>query len=111
MEKGVSAIDRLTWEYKDGGIFVDQSEVNTYECDDVIMHTGNAIRKLSKYEDLDERLEVEFGSNISIFELVDLYLKHIEEVDKEPLKGFRLLTNDDALEYDEWKGVKANGIL
>lgn len=48
-------MDRLTWKYKDGGVFVDVSEVNTYECDDVLMHTGNAIKKLSEYEDLEER--------------------------------------------------------
>ena len=48
-------MDRLTWEYKDGGMFVDGTEVKTYICDDVQVCTGNAIIKLAKYEDLVEQ--------------------------------------------------------
>lgn len=44
-------MDRLTWEYKDGGMFVDETDIKTFECDDVLMYTGNAIIKLAKYED------------------------------------------------------------
>ncbi len=50
-------MDRLTWEYKDGGMFVDGDEVKNFVCDDVVMCTGNAIIKLSKYEDMQEKLE------------------------------------------------------
>ena len=44
-------MDRLTWEYKDGGMFVDGTTVKKFECDDVEIYTGNAILKLSRYED------------------------------------------------------------
>lgn len=44
-------MDRLTWEYKDGGMFVDGTTVKRFVCDDVEIYTGNAIIKLAKYED------------------------------------------------------------
>lgn len=44
-------MDRLTWEYKDGGMFVDGTTVKQFVCDDVEIYTGNAIIKLAKYED------------------------------------------------------------
>lgn len=46
---------RLTFKTHDGGMFVKESDVKTYEVEDEIMHTGNAIRKLSEYEDLEEQ--------------------------------------------------------
>lgn len=46
---------RLTYEVHDGGIFVKESDVKTYEVEDEVMHTGNAIRKLAEYEDLDDK--------------------------------------------------------
>lgn len=50
-------MDRLTWEYKDGGMFVDETDIKTFECDDVLMHTGNAIIRLAKYEDVKDKVE------------------------------------------------------
>lgn len=44
-------MDRLTWEYKDGGMFVDGKEIKISVCDGVPVCTGNAIIKLAKYED------------------------------------------------------------
>lgn len=48
-------MERLTFEIHDGGMFVKQSDVKTFEVDDEIMHTGNAIRKLAEYEDAEEQ--------------------------------------------------------
>jgi hypothetical protein len=43
-------MDKLTWEYKDGGMFVDGKEVEMLEYDGVEICTGNAISKLAEYE-------------------------------------------------------------
>lgn len=54
-------MERLTFKTHDGGMFVKESDVKTYEVEDEIMHTGNAIRKLSEYEDLEEQKNVSSG--------------------------------------------------
>lgn len=46
---------KLTFEVHDGGIFVKESDVKTFDVEDEVMHTGNAIRKLAEYEDLEEQ--------------------------------------------------------
>ncbi len=46
-------MERLTWEYKDGGMFVDGREVKNFICDDEAVCTGNAIIRLAAYEDTD----------------------------------------------------------
>lgn len=48
-------MERLTFEVHDGGMFVKETDVKTYEVEDEVMHTGNAIRKLAEYEDLEEQ--------------------------------------------------------
>lgn len=48
-------MERLTYKVHDGGIFVKESDVKTFDVEDEIMHTGNAIRKLAGYEDLEEQ--------------------------------------------------------
>jgi hypothetical protein len=47
--------ERLTFKVHDGGMFVKESDVKTYTVEDEIMHTGNAVRKLAEYEDLEEQ--------------------------------------------------------
>lgn len=46
---------KLTFEVHDGGIFVKESDVKTFDVEDEVVHTGNAIRKLAEYEDLEEQ--------------------------------------------------------
>lgn len=48
-------MERLTFRVHDGGIFVKKSDIKTFDVEDETMHTGNAIRKLSEYEDLEEQ--------------------------------------------------------
>lgn len=48
-------MERLTFEVHDGGMFVKESDVKTFDVEDEVMHTGNAIRKLAEYEDLEEQ--------------------------------------------------------
>lgn len=43
-------MERITWEYKDGGMFVDGKEIEISVCDGVQICTGNAIVKLAEYE-------------------------------------------------------------
>lgn len=59
--------------------------------------------KCAEYEDIEEQLQVEYGANTTIKEVIQLLFKTIEERDGEFLKGFRILTNEDAKIYDEWK--------
>lgn len=48
-------MERLTFEVHDGGIFVKESDVKTFTVEDEILHTGNAVRKLAEYEELEEQ--------------------------------------------------------
>ena len=48
-------MERLTFRVHDGGIFVKESDIKTFDVEDETMHTGNAIRKLSEYEGLEEQ--------------------------------------------------------
>ncbi len=73
-------MERLTFKVHDGGIFVKESDVKTFEVEDEIMHTGNAIRKLAEYEDLEEqglllKLPCKVGDTIYYFMNVDDVIK------------------------------------
>lgn len=48
-------IDRLTFEIDGEGIFVKKSDVETWFVKDGIIHTGDAVRKLAEYENLQEQ--------------------------------------------------------
>lgn len=51
-------MNRLTWEDKDGGMFVDGSDCYELELEGcVTVCSGEAIIKLAKYEDVHEKLE------------------------------------------------------
>lgn len=48
-------MERLTFEIHDRGIFVKKSDVKAYMVEDENMYTGNAVRKLAEYENLEEQ--------------------------------------------------------
>ena len=48
-------MNRLTFEINEEGMFVKKSDVETWFVKDGIIHTGDAIRKLAEYEDLEEQ--------------------------------------------------------
>lgn len=48
-------MEKLTFEVHDEGMFVKETDVKTYEVEDEVIHTENAIRKLAEYEDLEEQ--------------------------------------------------------
>lgn len=64
----------------------------------------SACTKLKSYEDLEELIQgVMPSEDINVKMLIELYIKHIEDGDGEKLKGVRILTNEDAKFYDEFK--------
>ncbi len=87
-------MDRLTWECKDGGMYVDSGEVERLECDDVEICTGNAIIKLAKYEDIG--LEPE-----EVFQVRNIAMAHLKESLKE---------NDRAIRRARMLGIDATEI-
>lgn len=48
-------MDRLTFEIDGEGIFVKKSDVETWFVKYGIIHTGDAVRKLAQYENLEEQ--------------------------------------------------------
>jgi len=65
-------MSRLTFEIHDEGLFVKESDVKTCDVEDEIMHTGNAIRKLAKYEQAEDdglllRLPCKVGDTVYYF--------------------------------------------
>lgn len=68
-------MERLTFEIHDGGIFVKESDVKTFTVEDEIIHTGNAIRKLAEYENLEEQgklLKLPCAVGDTVYEVQDL---------------------------------------
>ena len=44
-------MERLTWEHRDGGIFVDWNIIQNSVFDNIGVCTGQPIERLSEYED------------------------------------------------------------
>lgn len=64
----------------------------------------NLFDKLGQYEDLEEKIQGHYQSEeASLAVLVDLFIGAIETADREKYKGYRVLTGQDCLLYDEWK--------
>lgn len=60
--------------------------------------------KLAGYENLEDLLQGSLpGEEVNIESLIKLYIKHLEDKEGEQLKGYQILTNNDAKLYDEWK--------
>lgn len=62
--------------------------------------------KLAEYEDAEDRLHQHFKANITLIDMLNHFVTHVEAVEGEPLKGFRILTNENAESYDKWKSDK-----
>jgi hypothetical protein len=98
--KGGMRMERLT--YKNQDVSLVEGFLNRHSNFDGTK-IADGLKKLAEYEDMEERLQKEYGANISISDVIDLLFITIEEQDGEPLKGFRILTNEDAKLYDDWK--------
>lgn len=84
---------RLTYKNQDG-ICVEKVNITKRQL----------IDKVEYYEELEEKLQGLYPSNeVGIERLVSEFIKANEDADKEPFKGYRILTNKDALLYDEWR--------
>ena len=74
---------------------------------DNIIYSGNdeiaIVKKLAKYEDAEEQLQKHFGANITLIDMLNHFVLCLEDKDGTALKGFRVLTNEDAESYDAWK--------
>lgn len=88
--------------YRDTGLTPDVC-MNYKIFEDEVIASGRDFNHILELLKLDERIEKEYDSNVSAYEIIDMFLKNTEEQDGEPLKGFRILTNDDAELYDRWK--------
>jgi hypothetical protein len=68
--------DALTWECKDGGFYVDESEIEEEDCDGYKIYTGNAILKLREYETLGltpDEIKAIVAQNIALTDMLRCY--------------------------------------
>jgi len=74
---------------------------------DNIIYSGNdeiaVVKKLAEYEDAEGKLQKHFGANITLIDMLNHFVLYLEDKDGTALKGFRVLTNEDAESYDAWK--------
>ena len=78
-------MDRLTFEIYGEGIFVKKSDVETWFVKDGIIHTGDAVRKLAEYENLEEQgrlLELPYALNDTVY-----YLDDFTPFEEMPIEG------------------------
>lgn len=66
----------------------------------------NAVDKLGNYEDLEDRLH-----GISIKQVVDGFIKTVENQTHEGYENGRILTNEDADRWNEYKSAEEQGLL
>ena len=105
-------MERLTFEVHDGGMFVKEFDVKTYTVEDEIMHTGNAVRKLAEYEDLEDRFQSVYGECDGLLEKVVEHLERHEGIDlPEPVFKARLLTDGEVDRWEEYEYLEEQGKL
>lgn len=105
-------MDRLTFKAHDCGIFVKESDVKTFSVEDEIMHTGNAIRKLSEYEDIQDKLNEQFNGCINLMDVVVTLIEYDKQLCRdERLAEAMLITNDSVRKFREWEQLEKQGKL
>ena len=105
-------MERLTYRTHDGGIFVKESDVKTFEVGDEVMHTGNAIRKLAEYEDLEDKLKEQFNGCVDLKMIVDSIIEYDKQLGRgEKLAKAMLITNDSVRKFCEWESLEKQGKL
>lgn len=67
---------------------------------------GQHINKLAHYEDLEDRL-----NGISVEQVVNTFIRTAENQTHEGYERGRILTNEDADEWEEYKRLKEQGLL
>lgn len=69
-----------------------------------------ALRKLARYEDLEEQLEKLYDGKMSLDEVVE-NLNRVIQNGEEKLDYARILTNAEAEKWDKWKDLEKQGRL
>ena len=100
-------MERLTYKVHDGGVFVKKSDVKTFDVEDEIMHTGNAIRKLAEYEDLEEQTGIKIKD---LYRELFSYIANRDNINPDDT-CFTLLTKEESEEYNRYKKDKKQGLL
>lgn len=65
---------------------------------------NGAYYKLQHYEDLEERFSSMF-ENLTLHDFMDIFLKYVQE-DNEEIRTGRILINEDADKWNEWKSLE-----
>lgn len=66
----------------------------------------SAYKKLAKYEDLEDKL-----NGISVKQVVDGFIKTVENQTCEKYERGRILTNEEAVKWNEYKQLEEQGLL
>ena len=69
-------------------------------------HIQKAFEKLAEYEDLEERL-----NGVSVKQVVDGFIKTVENQTNEEYEHGRILTNAEADKWNEYKQLEEQGLL
>lgn len=97
-------MNKITWEDRDGGVYVDKQDIQEIEYEAGIkVYTGEAVRKLSEYENIEQRIKQIHGIDVSLKQFIDIWFEVVEAKTKEKVIKTRILTNEDADLYDEFK--------
>ena len=71
-----------------------------------------AFEKLAQYEDLQDRLDKQFGGNVSMSMIIDAIIEYDKKSGRdEAIVDAIMLTNENAKEYKEWKELEEQGRL
>lgn len=97
-------MNKITWADKDGGVYADKQDVQEIEYEAGIkVYTGEAIRKLFAYENIELKIEQMYGIDVSLTQFLSMWFSVVEANAKEKVFEVRILTNEDAVLYDEFK--------
>jgi len=65
-----------------------------------------ALKEKIKYDEYEQTLQKEFGNNIKLLDIIRPFILNLQKQTGEPLNGFRILTNQDKENYEQWKKEK-----
>lgn len=102
-------MERLTKKSESGMVwFVDHenNDMRLEPCEMDSHHSRLAIQKLAEYEDLEDRL-----NGISIEQVVNGFIKTVENQTNEDYEHGRILTNADADKWNEYNHAEEQGLL
>ncbi len=70
------------------------------------------VEKLAEYEDLEDKLNQQFNSCISMGEIIDSFIEYYKQSSEdEQIADALLITNDSARKYHKWEKLEEQGLL